>query len=616
MKMFTVSPVVMPQSVVTRSALRGCLIGFVGLLLSGCQHPGAIREDVPSGQTPANASSAETGTGLTSDLLYSILVSDMARDREQSALALDYLIRATDISPDRGLLIQAIELALETKNYQQLVETSRKLLTLEPDNFRIVLIHAEGLFRIGDSESALKLIRDMILEQPLGRLDAFSESADLLLRQENPAVLNEFYTFFESEPSAALSLTAAILSARQQRLWAFSRWIQRTLELAPEWEEAAILKLTLLGSRDMEKAVRYARDRLDIYPDQVDFRIRFAQILLEHSRIEESITQYMAVLNYAPDSEPALLALGALHVEQQETEQARLVFEHALNVNNRSDQARLYLAQIAQEEHDYDTAIKYLRSVSLPEYYLDAQVTLGWIYYELDGIETAIKYLNRVSVHAEEDRVNIIQQQAQMYREEEMFDHTREVLDEALERYPDHPDLLYNRGLLFAQVNLLELHEQDMRTLIEIDPENAHAYNALGYTLADKTDRFDEAMELIVEANRLLPGNAMILDSLGWVYYRLGKMDMALKYLQQALADDQNAEIAAHLGEVLWVIGHHSEAREIWLQGMQWGPENTVLRDTIHRLDLEQSGKLINYADPDNNDPLPASELQSSSLTW
>ena len=167
-----------------------------------------------------------------------------------------------------------------------------------------------------------------------------------------------------------------------------------------------------------------------------------------------------------------------------------------------------------------------------------------------------------------EDKVSIIQEQSRMYREEGMLDRTRELLDEGLERFPDQPDLLYNRGLLFAQMDMLQLHEQDMRTLIGIEPDNAHAYNALGYTLADKTDRLDEAMDLIVEANRLLPDNGLILDSLGWVHYRLGNTGKALEYLEQAWETQQDAEIAAHLGEVLWMIGQYDAAREIWYQAL------------------------------------------------
>ncbi len=590
--------------------VRGCWTTVMAyLLLSGCQYPGAAKEDTPSdpdpAQTAAEAAVEDSATagespaksGLTPDLLYNILTSDMAMDREQPALALDYLIRATAISSDRRLLTRGIELAMSVQEHRQVVELSRRLLALEPDNFRANLVHAEGLFRTGQSEAALTRILDLIRERPQSRLDTLSESVDLLLRQENRGILDEFLKLVESAPSAELSLAAAILSVRQQHINAYSRWIERALELAPDWEEAAILKLDFLEGRNPDGALQYAAHHLDAYPEQVDFRIRYGGILLNHDRIEDSLTQFSEVLEHDPRSEHALVVLGALHVELEEPEQARLMFEQALSVNSGNDQTRLYLAQLAHDADDYDTAIRHLRSVSTPEHYLGAQVALGRINYELHGIESGIRYLDRISVQTREDKIGIIQEQARLYREEGMLDRTRALLDEGLERFPDQPDLLYNRGLLFAEMDLLQLHEQDMRALIALEPDNAHAYNALGYTLADKTDRLDEAMTLIVEANRLLPDNGLILDSLGWVYYRLGNTGKALEYLEQAWETQQDAEIAAHLGEVLWMLGQYNEAREIWFQGIQQGRDNTVLNNTINRLDAEQSGNLVNEAE-------------------
>ena len=183
----------------------------------------------------------------------------------------------------------------------------------------------------------------------------------------------------------------------------------------------------------------------------------------------------------------------------------------------------------------------------------------------------------------------LILEQDLLYRDYEKFDQAKGILDDALQSRPSNPDLLYNRGLLAAEMDLLEVHEQDMRTLIEIQPENAHAYNALGYTLADQTERFDEAFELITKALELAPDDPFILDSMGWVHYRKGNFEEAINYLRQALASKEDAEIAAHLGEVLWLSGSKEEAREIWKLGKEWGPENATLIETLERLTPDDS---------------------------
>ena len=158
-----------------------------------------------------------------------------------------------------------------------------------------------------------------------------------------------------------------------------------------------------------------------------------------------------------------------------------------------------------------------------------------------------------------------------------------ELLSAALIDIPDHPDLLYARGLVTAIMDRVEEHERDMRRLIEIDPDNAHAYNALGYTLADKTDRLGEALELIEKALSLLPGDPFILDSLGWVHFRRGDLDLALEYLQLAMDQRPDAEIAAHLGEVLWQLGNKEQAIAAWHDGSQTDPDNPILKDTMRK---------------------------------
>ena len=170
-----------------------------------------------------------------------------------------------------------------------------------------------------------------------------------------------------------------------------------------------------------------------------------------------------------------------------------------------------------------------------------------------------------------------------MLREFDQEKRSFALLGEALEARPEHPDLLYSRGLLAAQLDKIDIVEKDLKKLIELQPDNAHAYNALGYTLADQTDRYDEALELITKALEFLPEDAFILDSMGWVHYRRGDMEKALSYLKRAVELKEDAEIAAHLGEVLWIIGKRSEAEKIWDKGKSWNPENVTLLETINR---------------------------------
>ena len=208
-----------------------------------------------------------------------------------------------------------------------------------------------------------------------------------------------------------------------------------------------------------------------------------------------------------------------------------------------------------------------------------------------------LHFLDSIDTQTHEERIRILLEKDALYRKHDMLIESKQVLDEGLEEFPQEPDLLYNRGLLAVQLNLLELHEQDMRLLIESNPNNAHAYNALGYTLADQTDRLSEAYELIQTALELRPEDPFILDSMGWVHFRLGELEEAIEYLQKAMSSRADAEIAAHLGEALWVNGQQKEARAIWKEGIKLNPDNSTLLDTIERLSSqpEQSSNVNSF---------------------
>ena len=199
------------------------------------------------------------------------------------------------------------------------------------------------------------------------------------------------------------------------------------------------------------------------------------------------------------------------------------------------------------------------------------------------NVEAGLSYLRNIDVRGEEQIVRLILEQDSLLREFDQENRSFALLGEALEARPEQPDLLYSRGLLAAQLDKIDIVEQDLKKLIELQPDNAHAYNALGYTLADQTDRYDEALELITKALEFLPEDAFILDSMGWVHYRRGDMEKALSYLKRAVELKEDAEIAAHLGEVLWITGQRSEAEKIWDKGKSWNSENVTLQKTIDR---------------------------------
>ena len=547
--------------------LRTIILAGLLVALWGCQ---TTRQDIQ-----------EDKIGATdTELLYNVIVALIAAQKDQPETALEYLSRAAWQWPERRLIAESIRIAVANQEYQQAVELAKLLDTLEPDDYLITLSVAKAKFRLGEIESGLDLLADLTRRFNQNHGYIFQAIATLLTSEENVALFAQFQRLVENRSdNPALQMTAAFVASKQNQRERYVEQLNKVLALEPDWELPAILILMQLSYGS-----KYAIEHLEAYPEQIQFRLQFAHHLIQNGDLNSALDQLNITLDKNPDSLDALYTAGVVYFEKDDLVNSRDLFVRCLNLDPGNSQARIYLSDIEYRQGNYVAALNYLYGVTSQQFYLDAQIRLAIIVAKRYEVESGVRHLQQIDVVSDKDRIRLILQQDLLLREYDRYDRSKQVLDRGLKRFPDHPDLLYNRGLVTAKLDLLELHEQDMRKLIEIEPDNAHAYNAYGYTLADKTDRLEEAMALIKKANALLPDNPFILDSLGWVHFRLGNNSKAIDYLLLALGALQDAEIAAHLGEVLWVTGNREEARKIWDKGTEWEPENGVLKQTIERL--------------------------------
>jgi len=245
---------------------------------------------------------------------------------------------------------------------------------------------------------------------------------------------------------------------------------------------------------------------------------------------------------------------------------------------------RFYLGQVSEEEKRYDEALQWYGEVTRGDQFMPAQIRSAQVLLKQGNLDGARKFLQQVSAQNNDQRVQLVLAEAQLLRDAKREKDAFVVVDNALEKLPNHPDLLYDHAMLAEKVDRMDVLESSLRKLLKLKPDHAHAYNALGYSLADRNERLDEANELIDQALKLAPDDAFIIDSKGWVLYRQGKPDEALKYLQRAYSERPDAEIAAHLGEVLWVVGRRDDARKVWDAALKKTPDNDVLQKTVQRL--------------------------------
>jgi tetratricopeptide (TPR) repeat protein len=247
------------------------------------------------------------------------------------------------------------------------------------------------------------------------------------------------------------------------------------------------------------------------------------------------------------------------------------------------DAVRMYLGQIAEEQKQYPEALRWYEQVAGGEEYLQAQIHYAQVLNKQGKLEAARAYLQQIEVRGDQARVQLLLTEAQMLRDANRPLEAFDLIGGALQNTPDQPDLLYDYAMLAEKLERLDLLETNLKKLISLQPDHAHAYNALGYALAERNVRLPEAQELIEKALQLSPDDPFVIDSMGWVLYRMGKSKQALEYLRKAYGARPDPEIAAHLGEVLWVAGEHREAEKIWVEATKKTPGNDALISTIKR---------------------------------
>jgi tetratricopeptide (TPR) repeat protein len=276
-------------------------------------------------------------------------------------------------------------------------------------------------------------------------------------------------------------------------------------------------------------------------------------------------------------------AIGLLALQLEDYAGAETAFRRALGLGH-PDPGAVYLAlgQAAESAKHYDEALGWYRRVEGGDR-LRAHLRIATLIAKRDGLEQGRAYLQSLEPRSQEERVQVILVEAQLLREAKAWQETYDMLSQAAETFPDSYEILYDRAMAAERVDKLDVLEKDLRRVIEMKPDYAHAYNALGYTLAEKTDRLDEAYQLIEKAISLAPQDPFILDSLGWVHYRRGNLEEALKHLKSAYAARPDPEIAAHLGEVLWKLGQRDEARKVWKTALSDNPEHEQLLAVIQK---------------------------------
>ncbi|HEX6690948.1 MAG TPA: tetratricopeptide repeat protein, partial [Burkholderiales bacterium] len=320
-------------------------------------------------------------------------------------------------------------------------------------------------------------------------------------------------------------------------------------------------------------------------PASREARINYARVLVLDKRYPEARKQFEALLAASPGNAEVVYAVGLLAFQLKDYPVAEENMKRLLGMGYRDPNGvRYVLGQIAEEQKQWPQAMKWYDSILDGDQVIAARVRSAGALAKQGKLDEARSFLQRVSDENPGDRVQLTVAEAQLLREANRHRDAYEVLGKALKEEPDQPELLYDYALTAEKLEQYDVLESNLRKLIQARPDHAHAYNALGYSFADRNLRLPEARKLIEKALEISPEDYFIIDSMGWVLYREGNLKGAAEQLRRAYAGRPDAEIGAHLGEVLWVMGQRAEADRIWQESLKASPENETLQKTIKRL--------------------------------
>ena len=522
---------------------------------------------------------------LTEDILFKILLAEIAGQRGKIDVAVDNYLDLAKSTRDPVVIERATRISVYARNNESAYEAASLWVEVDPKNPDAHQVLTVMTLREGNIDKALYHL-EIILENSQGQFDQkLWMIANFLGREDDQAaVLELMERLMENHMDDAEAMFAfAHVTARMGDMERSQDLLERVLELKPDNNAAAMTYLALLQKKgESNKALEWIESALEGKEDDFNMRMAYARLLTEAKRFDDARRQFEILSVQAPNNVDVLYALGLLYLQTNRLDQAEKYFLRLTELKKRVFDANYYLARIAEEREQLDKASDLYQGVHGGENYLDARIRLSLILAKQGDVDKALSNIRAIQKAKGSSRLILIQAEGEILINAKRYQEAMDFFNGAIEE-KSHADILYSRAMLVEKMGRMDLLEADLKTILEEDANNATALNALGYTLADRTDRYEEAYGYIQRAYELSPSDFYILDSMGWVLYRLGRLDEAVVYLQKALELRNDPEIAAHLGEVLWVRGDRQAAKDIWDTALKDTPTDDRLLDVIKR---------------------------------
>jgi len=522
---------------------------------------------------------------LTEPILYELLLAEIALQRGSAGLAAQTYADLARRTKDPRIARRAVEVAGFARTPQFALEAARAWHEADPQSVQ-ALQTLSGLLvsarRVGDAEPYLA---KLLAADGASAAGGFLQLGRLLAgnpdKAANLRVVRNLAAKHPDMPQAHIAVAQAALAANDEATALAET--RRAAQLQPGWEVAAIFEAQILQRRSPQEASAALAAFLAKYPEAREARLAYARALVGERKFAEARAEFETLLAAHPGNADVIYAVALLAAQLKDYPTAEKNLTRLLDMGFRDPNGvRITLGQIAEEQKQWQAAIDWYQSIQRGDQYLASRLRVAGVMAKQGRLAEARAYLQ--GVNAGEQRVQLLIAEAQLLREANQHREAFDLLGKALQAQPDQPELLYDHALTAEKLERFDVLEGNLRKLIQMRPDHAHAHNALGYSFADRNLRLAEARKLIERALELAPEDYFIVDSLGWVLYRQGDLKGAAAQLRRAYVGRPDGEIGAHLGEVLWMMGERAEAERIWDESLKNHPDNETLQKTVKRL--------------------------------
>ncbi|MDA0983604.1 MAG: tetratricopeptide repeat protein [Proteobacteria bacterium] len=522
---------------------------------------------------------------LTAAMLYEFLLGEIAAQRGSPALAAQTYVDLARKTRDPRVAQRAVQVASLARMPHLALEAARVWHQVDPVSAQAMQTLIQLLVSQKRADEAEPVLAKLMAANPAITPNLFLQLSRLLGANTDAAAnlrLVQRLAAYQPQMAQARFAVAQAAAVAKDEDTAFAE-VREAAKLQPAWELPAIFEAQLLQRRSAAEAARRLEGFLEKNPDAREARISYARVLAGDKRLTEARTQFEKIIASNPKDTDAIYAVGLLALQVKDYPVAEANMKRLLDLGYRDPNGvRFTLGQIAEERKDWPGAIEWYKSIQRGEHAMLARMRTANAIARQGKLAEARSFLRAVKATPEQ-KVQLLITESQLLREAQQHRESFDFLGEALKLTPEQPELLYDQALTAEKLERFDVMESNLQKLIQVKPDHAHAYNALGYSFAERNQRLPEAKKLIEKALELAPENFYIIDSMGWVLYRMGDLKSAAQQLQRAWNGRPDGEIGAHYGEVLWVLGERDEARRVWQEAHKVAPENETLIKTLKR---------------------------------